>query len=194
MIINPQEITGPWQKGFVLDWHTISSQFVGNNELGRPMYETKRSVIGELLYQFKYDHKEEAFVEIIKIIVNEFGGHLKGEYDLIIPTPASEPTRKITTMLAEKLGDKLGIKYSGEALFKIKSTDELKNVDDPVRRREILNGVFDTNCNQLSQKRVLLVDDIYRSGATLEEATKSMLRCDPKYIHVLAVTRTRVNK
>lgn len=54
--IKPIVIKGPWNSGWALDLHTLSSAFVGDDAFGHPQFENKRSEIGELLYQFKYPH------------------------------------------------------------------------------------------------------------------------------------------
>jgi len=52
--INPQKLYGIWTEGFALDFHTLSSELVDYDQLGNPRFETKRSEIGELLYNLKY--------------------------------------------------------------------------------------------------------------------------------------------
>lgn len=37
-----------------MDYHTLSSPFIGDDAFGRPLFYSKRSELGELLYQFKY--------------------------------------------------------------------------------------------------------------------------------------------
>jgi len=36
------KIKGNWKKGFALDLHTISSEYLGKNEFGHDHYDTKR--------------------------------------------------------------------------------------------------------------------------------------------------------
>lgn len=52
--INPSWIPGRWRLGVSLDLHTLSSEFLGYDEQGHPLYETIRSDIGERLYRLKY--------------------------------------------------------------------------------------------------------------------------------------------
>jgi len=52
--IHPKEIKGAWDKGYVLDLHTISSTMIGYNEFGHPEFDTVRSQLGELVYRLKY--------------------------------------------------------------------------------------------------------------------------------------------
>jgi hypothetical protein len=56
--IHPRILRGPWDGGFALDWHTLSSTYIGDNPFGHPMFDTKRPPVGQLLFQLKYrnDH------------------------------------------------------------------------------------------------------------------------------------------
>lgn len=45
--MNIREIKGPWEKGIVLDKHVLKSEYIGDNEYGRPMFDTKRSELGQ---------------------------------------------------------------------------------------------------------------------------------------------------
>ena len=78
---------------------------------------------------------------------------------------------------------------------KIKSTSELKSVTDPEIRKAMLSGAFLAEKNEIKGKRVLLVDDLYRSGATLEAAAEVvMAQGNAQAVYVLAITRTRVHR
>jgi len=41
--IRPMRIPGRWRAGYVLDYHTLSSAYLGDDEYGHPMFDTKRS-------------------------------------------------------------------------------------------------------------------------------------------------------
>ena len=59
----------------------------------------------------------------------------------------------------------------------------------------MLSGAFQAQKSEISGKKVLLVDDLYRSGATLEAATEAiMAQGNAQVVYVLAITRTRVHR
>lgn len=195
MVLHPQGIRGPWKAGIVLDWHTVASQIIGQNEFGYPIFDNTRSEIGELLYQFKYRNDQSALVKIVQASIEYLGDKTRGKFDLIIPVPPSNPTRTITSQIAQGLADGLGAYYSGIALTKCKNTSELKSVSDPEHRKQILEGAFIADKLQLEGKTVLLVDDLYRSGATLEAASEAVIvQGNTKAVYALAITRTRVHR
>lgn len=194
MTLHPQGIKGPWKSGIVLDWHTIDSVCVGENEFGYPIFETTRSEIGELLYKFKYRHDQAAFDQLI-FWACKYLEKAKGKFDAVMAIPPSNPTRTVTAQIASGLAACLKSQYIQDGLQKVALTEELKSVQDPDRRKEILSGAFQADSSKISGKSVLLVDDLYRSGSTLEAATNvTYSQGKAKAVYVFAVTRTRVNR
>lgn len=194
MTLHPQTIEGPWRSGIVLDWHTVDSKLAGENEFGHPVFETTRTEIGELLYQFKYRANQGALNQLLALAMQRMA-RAKDKFDLVLPVPPSNPTRTVTRRIAAGLAAGLSAQTSDTALTKVRATDELKSVTDPGRRKELLAGVFAADPRQMLGKTVLLVDDLYRSGATLEAATEAAYAQGGAHaVYVFAVTRTRVHR
>lgn len=195
MVLHPQGIKGPWQAGIVLDWHTVASQVIGQNEFGYPIFDNTRSEIGELLYHFKYRNDQNALHQIVRAAIEYLGDKVKGRIDVILPVPPSSPTRTVTSQIAKGLADGLHVGFSRTALTKSKNTNELKSVTDPEERRKALEDAYKADKQQLEGKSVLLVDDVYRSGATLSAATEVVTgQGKATIVYVLAITRTRVHR
>lgn len=194
MTQNSQAIEGPWRHGIVLDWHTVASQVVGQNEYGHPVFDTTRTEIGELLYQFKYRSSHDALEKLLALATTRLAS-AKGKFDLVLPVPPSNPTRTVTQQIAAGIALGLASGTSTTALTKVRATDELKSVTDVERRKELLAGVFSADFRKIHGKRVLLVDDLYRSGATLAAATEAVYaQGRAQAVYAFAITRTRVNR
>jgi len=54
MKVSLKQINGPWDQGWVLDKHMVSSTFLGNDDRGHPCFDNQRTEIGEATYQLKY--------------------------------------------------------------------------------------------------------------------------------------------
>lgn len=191
MNIQPIEIRGPWNSCYILDKHTIDSQYVGVNEYGHSVFDTRRTETGELLYQFKYRGSKEALRKLVDIAV-EFWKEIKNNFDLIVPIPPSKTGRTTNEMIVRELATIMNISMSANALIKIKDTPQIKDVDGLDEREAILRNAFAADIKQLEGKTILLVDDIYRSGATMTAATKIILEQGKAAdVYAFAFTYTR---
>jgi len=189
--INPIELQGLWKKGFALDLHTLSSIYMGEDQYGHRQYDTQRSKIGELVYRLKY--RNEDTISDIKALVIPFlkSWGIHKEIELIIPVPPSknrfsQPVFKI----CDSIGESLNIYVCHDVLKKVKS-QELKGISLIEKQQAIENSIV-FHKKIIRQISVLLVDDLYESGATLTAATK-ILQTEPnvKNIYVLTMTKTR---
>ena len=69
---------------------------------------------------------------------------------------------------------------------------QLKEIEDPKQRREILKDAFGMVSNALNGKNVLLFDDLFRSGETLNAVCDIIKnKGNAKNIYVLTITKTR---
>jgi predicted amidophosphoribosyltransferase len=192
--LHPERIYGPWRSGITLDVQTLESHHVSDDEFGQPRFETRRSELGQLLYQFKYQHNQSALKDILALAINYFI-EKKLSFDLVVPVPSSSNSRNFTWQIASGLATGLSSTSSNTAIVKIKATDELKSVTDHDERVEILSGAFSADSGQLNSKKILLVDDLFRSGATLEAVTQAAYyQGKAREVWVFAVTRTRVHR
>lgn len=82
--------------------------------------------------------------------------------------------------------------YDFQSLKKVKETAELKSLDEMAEREAALRNAFDVHGDALGGRRVLLLDDLYRSGASMSEAART-LRSKGRIasLVMLALTRTR---
>lgn len=92
--INPRKIFGNWFEGYALDLHTISSEFLGYDEFGHEIFDTKRSELGELLYRLKYKQDNNAIGDIIEVTTDFINIKWKDIIEGIIPIPPSRHDRK----------------------------------------------------------------------------------------------------
>lgn len=74
--------------------------------------------------------------------------------------------------------------------------EELKNISDLVQRQAKLEELMtiDTSGRDITGRNVLLLDDLYRSGATLRVATDLLYRAGARSVAVLVMTKTRSNR
>lgn len=189
--VHPVEIKGAWNQGYVLDIHTVSSTMIGYNEHGFPEFDTVRSPLGELVYRVKYRAERSAVPGIVSTIV-EFLRTRLIVVDTIVPMPPSKQRNfQPVVEIASEAARALGAGLNATSLSKAKATPQMKDVGDFQARSAALHAAF-TCDQQLAGKRVLLLDDLYQSGASMNVAARALKEKGlVKWVFALALTRTR---
>lgn len=83
-----------------------------------------------------------------------------------------------------------------DILMKKPGGSQLKNIHDPDERKELLRAslYIDTSVS-VAKCDILLLDDLYRSGATLSVATELLYEeAEANKVCVLTMTKTRSNR
>lgn len=188
---NPRKLSGNWVSGFALDIHTVSSKHLGLNEAGHDVFDTKRSELGELLYRLKFKGDKTAAQAIIDTVVEILKPSRK-KFDLIVPVPPSgkRPIQPVIT-LANGFGAALDLPVI-ECVTTTRSTTQLKGVIGAEKRNELLAGLHAVDAKHTAGKNILLFDDLYRSGATLNAITGLLMqKGKAASVRVLTITHTR---
>jgi len=77
------------------------------------------------------------------------------------------------------------------AVAKTKETPQLKDVFGYDERKTLLDGVFSFDRRVIEGRRLLLVDDLYRSGATAGVVAQGLIDAGAAAVYFLAITKTR---
>jgi len=198
---NPQNLEGNWKKGWALDFYygmelkkIYDDCYIYSNFF--------RTDLGEAIYQLKYKQNKDfikptgnTIIQFIKL--KENSREIPPIKDLvIIPVPPSNTEREFQPVyeLAGYISEKLGIQCMYDYLKKVKETKQLKHIDDPEDRKEQLKDAFKINdkiSDKEKPKKVLLFDDIFRTGDTLKFIT-DVLKNEGKVeeVYVLTITKT----
>jgi len=196
LAINPIPLSGPWNEGFALDVHSTGSQYLGDDEYGHPQFDTTRSPVGELLYRLKYQSDKSVAADLCQAAA-DFAKSRKWEPTIIIPIPPSRPGRRFqpVPLLADGVARLLGRPSCEDCVLKVKETPELKSIYDYRQRLEHLKDTYTVATAKTQNHDILLIDDLYRSGATLEAVT-NVLRSkgNVRKVFALTLTRTRSNR
>ena len=83
-----------------------------------------------------------------------------------------------------------------ENLISKTNTEQLKNIENPAQREALLRNSLALNQKiDITNKKILLVDDVYRSGATVRAVTDLLYnRAKVASVYVLTMTKTSSNR
>lgn len=154
-----------------------------------------QGLIKELIHKFKY--KRKLFLKsILAEIVDDFAKtYLDYKIiDAIIPVPmyqvnTSKRGFNQAAILAEELSKPLGIGFLGNCLLKTKRAKQQVDLNKTDRLNNV-KGVFEVKKGiDLKEKKLLLVDDVFTTGATVNECSKVLTAAGAKAVWVLTLAR-----
>lgn len=124
------------------------------------------------------------------------GAELLGEADVLIPVPLHWRrgwTRRYNQSgaLARVIGRHSGVPFDGDALRRIKSTQQQIGLSRAERARNV-QGAFQITPDRKARmqgRRILLVDDVLTSGATADACARALLRAGAANVDVLVFAR-----
>ena len=145
---------------------------------------------GDVIHKCKYETKEDFPDFLLKQTSKAFEKKLSSEkFDLMVYVP---PTLSgdLLKHFAVKISEMLNIPISHE-LKKSRITKAQKLFESGYLKRENVSGAFVyTNPKELFGKSILLIDDIYDSGATIKEIGKYLTKCGAAKIFPLVIAKT----
>jgi predicted amidophosphoribosyltransferase len=111
------------------------------------------------------------------------------QVDAIVPVPPSVPRlNDPVSSFAKALAQRLDLTFL-PVLIKSKQTAPQKEMHTLAQKRANVVGVFDLQA-PIKGKRLLVIDDLFDSGATLEEIYRILRRAGAAGVCVLTLTRT----
>ena len=150
--------------------------------------------VREAVIRFKFKDQPGYATEFGRILGQCIGRELKGQYDLITWIPVSEERLKkrgydqamlLAMAAALELGD-----VAVETLKKAMDNAAQSSLEDAEARKSNVLGAYRVEDPMLVEgKRVLLIDDIVTTGATLDEASRTLLEAGAKEVIAAALAQ-----
>lgn len=171
-------------------------------------FQKKEKYFKELLYIFKYEgiirktilkykFQEESY--LYKTFVNfilknqKFFEFIKS-YDTIVPVPISKKRYKErgynqSYLIAKEISKKTKLELQNRCIIKSKNVIEQSKLNKEEREKNI-KGVYEIiDKENLQNKRIILVDDIYTTGNTVNECCRILQKAQPKSISVIVIAK-----
>ncbi len=145
---------------------------------GRVLYRYEQ--LAPSIYRFKYKGRREYARFFGREMATHFGDFLeRAGAQALCPIPLHKKRQhrrgyNQAELLAREAGAALGLPVYGDLLLRCKNTRPLKELGMAQRQINLKNA-FIIGRNDVKLDTIVLVDDIYTTGATLESAAKSLL-------------------
>jgi competence protein ComFC len=150
-------------------------------------------MLKEAIHKFKFDGKRKLAPYLGKFLVAylQYGDIPIKEIDLVIPVPLSGKRGRQrgynqSKLLAEEISGQYALTLDSGSLKKIKDVTPQFELSRKERLQNI-RGAF--RSSPIAGKNILLVDDIYTTGATAREAVSALKTAGAKNVYVLTLAR-----
>ena len=146
--------------------------------------------IGATIHRCKYENGGDFPSHLLKQTLRAFRHKYKNDkFDLVIYVPPTE-SGELVKNFAEKVAKTLKINISHK-LQKINKTNPQKVFQNAILKRDNVKDVFNyTDKSEINGKNIILVDDIYDSGATIKEIGKYLTKLGAIKIAPLVIAKT----
>lgn len=147
----------------------------------------------EAICLFKYQGKHTLARPLARLMRSALPGEI--DIDMIVPVPL-HPTRlrarefNQSLLLADQLSRYLARPVSATNLVRITATDPQTTLTRQARLRNLRKAFAVRSPQDLEEKRILLVDDVFTTGTTLNECAKALHEAGTGPVFALTLART----
>ena len=146
------------------------------------------SNVGSVIHKCKYENGGDFPEHLVNLLYNAYSKAFKKyQYDLILYVPPTS-SGDLVRHLAENFRQKANIGIS-HGLKKLRETQEQKMFQNDLTKKKNIEDAFDIDEN-VKGKKIILIDDIYDSGATVKEISQMLSKKGAKFVTPLVLAKT----
>ena len=151
--------------------------------------------IRKLILDYKFNEKSYLYLTFVNFLLKnkKIFENIKN-YDTIMPVPISKKRLKTrgynqSLLIAKEIAQRTNLKLMNDCLIKTKNIIEQSKLNKEDRIQNI-QGVYKLkNMKLIENKKILLIDDIYTTGSTVNECSKMLRIGNPIKIGVLVLAK-----
>ena len=150
-------------------------------------------LVKKSIYGFKYKNRRVYAQTYGRELIKKFGSLLRiWEIELMIPVPLHKKRYRKrgynqAFLLAQVISDYTGIPIDDKLVIRKKDTDPQKQFGNKERKANLKNA-FELSRKQIQQKHILLIDDIYTTGSTINEIARILKKTGVEKIFFLTIS------
>lgn len=149
----------------------------------------------EIILAFKHGDRTEA-VRAFAPWMRRAGADILEQADLLLPVPLHRwrllrRRYNQAALIARALSDLSGVPWRAGALVRTKSTPAQGHMNHTERTENVRNAfaIAPRQCAAIQNKNIVLVDDVYTTGATVGECARVLTKGGAKTVTVLTLAR-----
>ena len=158
---------------------------------GRAVFVYHGAMIGSM-HRLKYGNRRDYADIFAREAYETYGGWIRRiAPDALIPVPLHPKRRRErgynqAELIAEALAKRTGIPLEKKLLLRVINTSPQKQLSAKERKNNLKNA-FQMSKNIVQLEKVLLIDDIYTTGSTVDAAAGALMGAGVKKVYVLCI-------
>ena len=155
-----------------------------------------QTTLQEAIHFFKFEKKKVFARPLIQLINAHIPSDCNiAEYDFILPVPIHKKRLRErgfnqATLLADGIAKAGGVPLLTDTLVRHRHTVAQSSLDREARQQNLMGAFKIRNPDIIRDKRLLVFDDVFTTGATIREAVSELWTADPAEVDVLTLART----
>ena len=151
--------------------------------------------IRNYILDYKFNDKSYLYKSFAKIIIkNEKKCDFFEKYDIIIPVPIhnkrkNERGYNQSELIARDIAKSSSLKLVKNSLIKVKNNSKQSTLNKDERRINTVGAYEVINKEQIQNKSIILLDDIFTTGNTVNECSKVLIKNGAKNIGILSIAK-----
>lgn len=153
------------------------------------------NIVREKIISYKFGEAAYLYKTFAKIIIKKAKIYrFLQTYDIIIAVPMYKTKKNVrgynqSELIAKEIANKLNIEFKNNILIKTKNT-KVQSTLSKNKRQENVKNVFDVkNKNEIKNKKIILIDDIYTTGSTVNECARVLKKAGAGEIFVITIAK-----
>ena len=144
------------------------------------------------MYRFKYANRREYAAYYAREAAALYQDWVfKNQIEVIVPVPMYRWKKRRrgynqAETFARALGRELGLPVDAGLVRRVRNTVPQKELNGGQRAANLKNA-FQLAADIVKYKKILLVDDIYTTGSTMEACARALLRAGVKNVYFIAI-------
>ena len=157
---------------------------------GRALFVYKSAA--DSIYRFKYKGRQEYGAYYTSMAVEHLGAWMAGcRPDALIPVPIHASKKRVrgynqAEVLAKEIGQMMNIPVKEDLIIRVRRTAPMKDLP-LAERQNNLKRAFKICRNDVKLDTVIIIDDIYTTGSTIDAMSGELRKAGVKKIYFMAL-------
>jgi ComF family protein len=153
------------------------------------------SFIRKIILDYKFNEKPFLYKSFINFFNKYQKKYLQIDfYDIIVPVPISKKRLKQrgynqSYLIAKEISEILNIKIEKDILVKKENNIQQSTLNKEEREKNVQDVYEIKNKESIKDKKILLIDDIFTTGATVNECSKLLKSAGAEKIDIFTIAK-----